>query len=52
MPGVNIPIISKENLKVEKPTVLVLAWNFFEEIKRNNSDISNKFINIKSLEDN
>ncbi len=52
MPGVNIPIISKKNLKIEKPTVLVLAWNFFEEIKKNNSDISNKFINIKSLEDN
>ena len=32
--------------------ILVLAWNFFEEIQKNNYDISNKFISIKTLEKN
>ena len=30
--------------------VLVLAWNFFEEIKKNNKDLAKNFVNIKSLE--
>ena len=30
--------------------ILVLAWNFYEEIKKNNLMLSNKFINIKDLE--
>ena len=29
---------------------MVLAWNFFDEIKRKNSDLGNKFISIKDLE--
>ena len=31
-------------------TMLVLAWNFFNEIKSKNSNISDNFINIKDLE--
>ena len=50
VPGVNIPIVSKKKIKDSKSTILVLAWNFFDEIKKNNSDISSNFINIKSLE--
>ena len=50
VPGVNIPIISKKKLKDKNIPVLVLAWNFFEDIKKNNTQISNNFINIKSLE--
>ena len=50
MPGVKIPIISKNDLRINDPLVLVLAWNFFEEIKKNNSNVSNNFISIKSLE--
>ena len=50
IPGVNIPIFSKRKIGKTKPTILVLAWNFFDEIKKNNSDLTNKFINIKSLE--
>ncbi len=50
IPGVNIPIFSKEKIKSKDKTILVLAWNFFDEIKKNNSDISNNFVNIKSLE--
>ena len=49
VPGVNIPILSKEKIK-KNDTVLVLAWNFFEEIKKNNQKLSKKFVNIKSLE--
>ena len=50
MPGVNIPIISKNKLELKNPVVLVLAWNFFEEIKKNNKDLAKNFVNIKSLE--
>ena len=45
-----IPIISKENLKEKSNYLLVLAWNFFDEIKKNNVDLANKFISIKDLE--
>ena len=50
VPGVDIPIYSKSKIKDDKYTILVMAWNFFNEIKKNNSNLSNKFINIKSLE--
>ena len=30
--------------------MVVLAWNFFKDIKKNNSKLSNNFINIKELE--
>ena len=52
VPGVNIPIFSKDKIKEKNPIVIVLAWNFFEDIKKNNKEISNNFINIKSLEKN
>lgn len=50
VPGVNIPIFPKDKIKNNKSPILVLAWNFFSEIKKNNKNLSNKFINIKSLE--
>lgn len=50
VPGVNIKIVSKNKIKDRNNPILVLAWNFFEEIKKNNKDISDNFINIKSLE--
>ena len=50
IPGVNIPIYSKDKIKNNKSPILVLAWNFFREIEKNNKNLSNKFINIKSLE--
>jgi nucleoside-diphosphate-sugar epimerase len=50
VPGVKIPIYSKDKITKKTPLVLVLAWNFFNEIKKNNSKIGKKFINIKSLE--
>ena len=50
IPGVNIPIYSKKKIRDKKNLIVVLAWNFFEDIKKNNKHISNDFINIKSLE--
>jgi len=50
IPGVLIPIKDKNKLKEKNTLVLVLAWNFFNEIKKNNSNLSNKFVNIKDLE--
>ena len=52
VPGVNIPIIHKGSLKRKVPLIIVLAWNFFEEIKKNNTNISKNFVNIKDLEKN
>ena len=50
IPGVKIPIFSKEKIKGKDNTILVLAWNFFEDIKKNNRELSDDFVNIKSLE--
>ena len=51
VPGVDIPIFSKSKIKEKNPAIIVLAWNFFEDIKSNNKKITKKFINIKDLED-
>ena len=50
LPGVKIPIISKKNLSQKPKCLLVLAWNFFEEIKEKNTSLANHFLNIKDLE--
>jgi len=50
IPGVKIPIKNKKVIKDSNNVMLVLAWNFYEEIKKNNSNLSNNFINIKDLE--
>ena len=50
LPGVKIPITSKVNIKEKPDYALVLAWNFFDEIKSKNSDLAHKFISIKDLE--
>ena len=50
IPGVLIPIKDKKALKEHNPLILVLAWNFFKEIKKNNLNLSSKFVNIKELE--
>jgi len=49
IPGKKIPIKEKNEKKLD--CILVLAWNFFSEIKKNNADLSNIFINVKDLED-
>ena len=50
LPGMNIPIVSRSEIKEKPDYALVLAWNFFDEIKKNNSDLAQKFISIKDLE--
>ncbi len=52
IPGVKIPIKNKTEIKNKDNIILVLAWNFYDSIKENNSNLSNKFINIKDLETN
>ena len=47
-----IPIYSKKKIKEKNALILVLAWNFFDEIKKNNKTLSKNIINIKSLETN
>ena len=51
IPGVKIEIKNKSYIKNKDNILLILAWNFYEEIKKNNLKLSNNFINIKSLED-
>ena len=54
VPGVNIPIYPKEKAELNLPDIiLVLAWNFFEEVKANNKkliDLGVRFVNIKELQ--
>ncbi len=55
IPGVNIPIKNKEYCYENLPNVIVvLAWNFFEDIKKNNQDLIDRgvlFVSIKDLQD-
>ena len=50
IPGVKIPIKDKKIFKDKNILILVLAWNFYDDIKKNNKNLSNNFINIKDLE--
>ena len=50
LPGMNIPILSKDHIKGKPDYALVLAWNFLDEIKKKNSDLAEKFVSIKDLE--
>jgi nucleoside-diphosphate-sugar epimerase/quercetin dioxygenase-like cupin family protein len=52
IPGVKIPIKSKFQIKNRKNTCIVLAWNFYKDIKNSNLDLSDNFVNIKDLESN
>ena len=52
IPGVKIPIKNKSNIKNKKNALLVLAWNFYKDIKKNNANLSDYFVNIKDLESN
>ena len=50
IPGVKIPIKNKSKIKDKKNILLVLAWNFYNDIKKNNKNLSDNFVNIKDLE--
>ena len=51
IPGVKIPIKDKKFIKNRNNTLLILAWNFYNEIKEKNCNLSDEFVNIKELED-
>ena len=54
VPGIKVKIVSKEMAEKAKPNaVVVLAWNFFDEILKNNQSLVEKnisFYNIKDLQ--
>ena len=50
IPGTKIKIISKEKIKNKIDCLIVLAWNYFKEIKNKNQSLSEKIISIKELE--
>lgn len=50
LPGVNIPIKGKKDVKMKSDYLIVLAWNFFEDIFKSNRDLAEKTISIKDLE--
>ena len=50
LPGENIPIYSKSRLNIKKNIIIVLAWNFLKEIKKNNNLLANNFVSIKEIE--
>ena len=50
IPGVNIPVVQKIDIEDKNSLLLVLAWNFFDEIKKNNSNLTKDIISIKDLE--
>ena len=52
IPGVQIPIKNKSKIQNKNNTLIVLAWNFYDDIKKNNSNLSDNFVNIKELETN
>ena len=50
IPGVKIPILNKNKIQSRDNPIVVLAWNFYNEIRSNNNNLTDKFINIKELE--
>ena len=50
LPGVNISIVGKDKISKKVDCILVLAWNFFDDIRKNNKNLCKKFVNIKDLE--
>ena len=50
IPGVNLPIKSKKDIDLLKiDVVVVLAWNFFDIIQRNNKDLFSKGTSFTTL---
>jgi len=52
IPGVKISIKNKSQIKNKDNILLVLAWNFYKDIKESNLNLSDNFISIKELESN
>ena len=43
---------NKSKIQNKNNTLIVLAWNFYDDIKKNNLNLSDNIINIKDLEVN
>jgi nucleoside-diphosphate-sugar epimerase len=52
IPGTRIPIYYNKEINKKNFVILVLAWNFFHEIKLNNPEFNDRIISIKDLEEN
>ncbi len=52
VPGTRIPIYCSKKVNKSNFVILVLAWNFFDEIKLNNPEFKDRIISIKDLEEN
>mgnify|MGYP000202178392 CR=1 FL=1 len=50
IPGADIPIKKPVSKKIKNSLLIVLAWNYFNEIKAKNLKYFNKIISIKDLE--
>jgi nucleoside-diphosphate-sugar epimerase/quercetin dioxygenase-like cupin family protein len=52
IPGVNIPIVNKEYVMNNLPsTIVVLAWNFFDPIVKNNKPLEDAGVSFKNIKD-
>jgi hypothetical protein len=49
IPGTNLKILKKNN-KLSIDCLIVFAWNFFNDIKKNNITLSENIISIKEIE--
>ncbi len=49
VPGVKIPIKDRSSMQTLPDYVLILAWNFAEDIKRNNKDLADKDVKFITL---
>ncbi len=50
IPNTKIKIISKENFNKNIKCLVVFAWNFFNNIKNKNKNLSKNIVSIKNLE--
>ena len=51
LPDEEIKIISKKEATTKKiDCLIVLAWNYFEDIKKNNQELCKNIFSIKDLE--
>jgi nucleoside-diphosphate-sugar epimerase/AraC-like DNA-binding protein len=52
IPGTEIKILNKENIPFNPDKIIVFAWNFYKEIKKNNKNICSNFVNVQNLQKN
>jgi hypothetical protein len=50
IPGCNIRIYNKDKIPFKPDGIIVLAWNFYKNIKKNNKNLSKKIFNCRSLQ--